>query len=223
VIFPTCVQFKTFRFGVEGGNGLFSNIWFVQRKNDDLYIGSRNSRGTTKISLHSTGVCHVKGNCLGTVETISRWKRIATPNEGVAHVLSVIFPTDFLNSWKKLGVTSQVKTVTTISVAPTGSSMEFGIFYSRQSPVAIEGLFEKNGFPIANARLSCGDYVYVVVRQASFDKALIPLGPNSVKNTFVELPTFGILSKFDAIYWNAPIDENMVAFVNLEGLNLKFE
>jgi len=45
-----------------------------------------------KVSLHGSGICHVKVAHGGTVETKPRWKRPPTPATGALHVATVSFP-----------------------------------------------------------------------------------------------------------------------------------
>ena len=219
--FDLAAKLDKFRFGVEREGSGFSNIWFVDQKSNDLYISARAARGSTKITLHGSRECHVKGKLPIGEKVLSRWRRAETPANGAVRVLVVDFPTELTYQWKPLERIKPKHQVVTISAAPVGYAAEFSFFYSLCTPEIMEDEFRTFGFPIAHINMPSGEFVYIVWRQIPFDRSRIPDGPKQVSGVPISIPQGGQLENLSMIAWTDPKDDEPVFFTNLQGVRLR--
>ena len=136
-----------FRFAVRGPKG-HSGTWTAFGRGNEYYIGARAVMGSTKVSLHGSGVCRVALTdqhyrmlpAQGLLQPLDRafvkWRRLETPERGAVHVASVIFPSDHLVLPEPSG--TYRKPLLFFGEAPLGKAAEFGFFFSRESVDALE-------------------------------------------------------------------------------------
>jgi hypothetical protein len=173
-----------FRFAIEAEGGRCSRPWCIWSRKDDVYIASSGIGGQLKLSLHSKGYCQlamtseyyrslppiIKSKLPGRV--IEKWQRPATPEHGAIHVLSLLFPTNFLTGPQLKG--SHGKPLTLFPAAPSGHALELGVFYSQEEPQQLGERFGLIGIPFLWVALTGGEHVSIVLRSRVFDGA--PLG-----------------------------------------------
>jgi hypothetical protein len=92
-------------FRAEAG---YLSPWAAFGSGNEYYIGARHAMGSSKISLHQSGICRIaltekhfaalpaEGLTQPSDRVMVKWKRQPTPEIGAAHVASIIFPTEFL-------------------------------------------------------------------------------------------------------------------------------
>jgi hypothetical protein len=174
-----------FRFCVERGPEEYSTAWFADVRKSDIYVSSRTAGSAIKISLHGSGICHVKvKGKAGNVDTTQRWRRANTPGDGLAHVLSVEFPTHLIYKWSKFPRLKQSQQLVCAPAAPPGECVEFRFLYSGLGIEALEGAARAHGFPLVNIDLPNGENVAIVVRRAPFDMTRIPVGAFQATGSF---------------------------------------
>lgn len=210
-----------FRFGVEREDLGFSNIWYAEQRGGDVYISARGTRGTTQISLHASGICHVKGRFADGNRTLSRWRRASSPVSDAVHVLSVDFPSDFVYKWKSLEKLKLNRKLFTMTAAPPGHAVEFGFFYSREAPPMLEPRLTAKGFPIVYMDLPSHEYVWVVARLTKFNPARFPQGPREISGVTSGFDEAGKIENLAMIAWTEPKDEQPVWVTNLQGLTVR--
>lgn len=218
-LFHSAEELDKFRFGVHSDAG-FSDIWFAKQQKNDVYISARTARGTTRISLHESGICHVKGRTGNGELTLSRWRRRSAPEVGAVHALSVEFPTDFIFRWKQLENLKSREKVCTITAAPAGFSVEYRFLLSRELPSSFETKLSPQEFPVILMTLPSGEFVWVVAVLSKFESSRIPSGPKSVSGFTSDFDADGKIDNVSMIAWTDPQDEKPVWFTNLQGVTL---
>ena len=98
--FERRISSANFRFAVGSPETGYSTPWTAFGHGNDYYIGARHFMGSTKISLHESGICrvaltehHYQQILKDKLETppdraIVKWTRKATPEQGAVHALS---------------------------------------------------------------------------------------------------------------------------------------
>jgi hypothetical protein len=214
-----------FRFGTELEGSGFSNIWFAYQRKSDLYLGARMGRnadglkgGSTKVSFHGSGVCHVKCG----ENTQRRWRRPTTPSSGGVHFASVHFPTDLTQSWGRLRLRPD-RTAAIISAASLGKEVEFMFFYSFEVGEIFENRLTKAkiGFPIIQMDFPTGEYVHVAVRYRPYEKWVPPadhwqLPPDAAD----ALRAGNKIENISAISWSHVEDNGCLHLTNIQGAKL---
>lgn len=218
-----------FRFGVEKSNAGFSNIWFLEQRKgkNDLYFGARNglfsaetNLGSTKVSLHASGICHIKHRShKADIETNIRWRRPITPSKGAVHVASVHFPTDFIKEWGQLKLKPNKKAFIA-GAASSGQSVEFMFFYSMKKEEEISEKLKSVGLPLINIDFSSGEYVYIVVRYIEFIHKLPSIEQWSLPHGAISaLEKGGSVDNVSAIYFNKVEDGGCLHVINIQGIS----
>ena len=72
-----------------------------------------------------------------------KWRRLPAPTDGAIHVVSLIFPTDYLRL--PLLEASYKKPVLIIDAAPPGKAIEVAFFFSREAEATVEQKFLRIG------------------------------------------------------------------------------
>jgi hypothetical protein len=200
------------RFAV-GRDDAFSSAWVIWAHNDSLYIGGIGRSGVSKFSFHGEEYCQLattkehwtKMPEAGIPQPAERqnmsWRRLPTPDHGLLHVASLIFPTDYLRGQAKSG--KPKKPLLVIPSAPRGRAVVVGIFYSREDP----NLFCQGGVkPIYISKLTTGEYVSVAVGERAFDINELGKLPSTVSN-------FQALTKQAATLQPGDIRDGMTAML----------
>lgn len=170
---------SNFRFAVGGDETGYSSPWTAFGNGNEYYIGARSAKGSSKISLHQSGIGRVgltekqfralsaDGLTQPSDRAMIKWRRPPTPDIGAAHVASIIFPTIFLKLPEPQG--TEKKPLIIFEPAPLGKA-EVGFFYSREDAATLEPTLLQIGQPIVCTTLNNGETITVVVRQADFDR-----------------------------------------------------
>jgi hypothetical protein len=102
---------KKFGFAVGTPAGHYSSVWYALGQKSDYYIGTRSFMGSQKISLHRTtptSTCRLALSREQLAElkeqwrdapddrAFVEWRHELAPVDGFVHVVSLIFPTDYL-------------------------------------------------------------------------------------------------------------------------------
>lgn len=209
-----------FRFAVEKDGAGCSNMWFAEQKGRDLYLSARAANNTVKVSLHGTGVCHIKGRGPRGEETLSRWYRAPTPDVGAVHALSVVFPTDLTHNWRPLEKLKQNKVAVTLPAAPAGHAIEFQFSFTRELPAVFEPRILLPDFPVVFFDLPSGEYIWVSARCVTFGSAQIPTGVQKATGT-LSMPPSGELKNVAMIGWTEPRDGAPVWVTNIQGITIR--
>lgn len=221
------------RFGVGSKAQRRSSLWVIVCNKDDVYVGVRGLTGLIKVSLHKFGGSSVAfsrryleqvasaGLDVPSDRAFVRWKRSATPTSGAVHVMSILFPSDFL----LLNAPPQLltKPVYYLKPAPQGHAIEIGLFYSKEPPATLGDKLAKISIPMFNAQLPCGEYVSLVGRIVPFDKTQY----DGLKGTLKRLrkdaiPEFGQEWKnVSAMLFNEPNDGEALQLIELTGFTFR--
>lgn len=181
---------KKIRIAVGTANHLLSSIWFASPKKGCLFLGAVGLGGTLKASLHASGQSHVRfGPDIKEIANTyaMKWQRPPTPESGVTHVASVLFPTDFLKGSQPL--TNKVSNLILLEHAPAGEAIELSFFYSYHHMEELEPKLSKIGLPLFHIGMESGEQVSLVVRNIKFDPFILgPFGALSDPNGSVALP-----------------------------------
>jgi hypothetical protein len=224
------------RFGVCRKDGKHSGIWtaFGSSKGD-YYIGARSIMGSTKISLHASGVCR-----LALTETqmklldaqdleqptdraFVKWRRATTPASGAVHVASVLFPLDYLHLNAPQGTAK--KPIFLFEASEPGHAVEFG-FFSRMPTAALEQKLVRIGKPLFRTDLDNGESVSMVVRLVEFDPNVLPTSDrlNKGRRLLLDgdaLPEPGTEEHgLTAALWNKPKDRETLRIIEIGGITL---
>lgn len=122
---------ETFRFGVENDQGATSLLWRFWLQGNDAYIVSRHANIKLKVSLHESGVCHIK-HLSGENETVERWKRPTNPEADIYIAVSIAFPTDMILAWCGYQKMRAKEAYCTLPAAPAGYATIFHFVYVRE-------------------------------------------------------------------------------------------
>jgi hypothetical protein len=170
-----------FRFGIvdTDGNSL-SNVWFMQGEGQGVYVAPSGLGGSLKLSFHPPGMANdgcdtqfghprnyadqARTSGFSPMRPI-RWKRTPTPELGASHVASILFPTVYLKSAAQPPSDGKIRFG--FLNAPAGSSIEFGLFLSKEHPSTLERKFIALGSnPVGYSDFPCGEFMSLVVREA---------------------------------------------------------
>jgi hypothetical protein len=226
---------RQFRFAVRGPKG-HSATWTAFGRGNDYYIGARPVMGSTKISLHASGVCRLAlteqhydslpGE--GLIQSLDRafvkWKRSEIPQVGAAHVVSVIFPSDYLVLSEPAG--TYRKPLIILGEAPLGKAIEIGFFFSTEEMSALEPRFLAIGKPLLSTKLDNGKSVSVVARVIDFDRSALPTqlqldgAPGRILSreiNEIERERTGLTG----LFWNSPADGGSLMLYEVGGVTLR--
>ena len=223
------------RFGVGAKDKPYSSVWVAFTNNNDLYLGVRGLTGAIKVSLHESELCRLAvdeqywtnladhGVAVQRDRAIVKWRRSSTPETGVVHVLSLLFPTDFLRLYRK--PLRLNKPVFYIEPAPEGHAIEFGFFYSKEGPETLEEKLLSIGTPMFNTCLLNGEFVSMISREIPFGPENMPPFPNRTSD--VEplskdaLPGPGEnIQNLSAMLFDRPKDGGILSIVQVDGLTI---
>jgi hypothetical protein len=223
------------RFAVGRPGESYSGSWAFWGHKNEFYIGARSILGSTKISLHSSGICrlalteqHVKlliaqGLPLPPDRAFVKWRRSPTPPEGASFVVVLVFPTDYLRLAEPEA--TYKKPMVFLEPAGAGKALEVGFFYSRESAASLEPKFLAIGKPLFYTDLDNGDVVWMVVREVEFDATTLPSSEkfNSAGMRLLDreaLTAAGERSNLNAILWNSPKDEEALRVIEIGGVKV---
>jgi hypothetical protein len=197
-------------------------VWVAWRQGSECYVGANSTLGSVKISLHQSGICRLAlserhynelpemGLKQPADRALTKWRRLPTPEAGVVHVLSLIFPTDHLRLEEPKS--SQKKPVMIFEPPPAGQAVQMGFFYSRQTGPAMEASFLNIGaHPLFTFDLRNGDTVWMAAKQIPFDRKVLPMAPltmnpESVLDRTAIVGPGETRGNLTAHFWNAPKD-----------------
>lgn len=159
-----------------------SSLWRAFHHGDDVYIAPRNIAGSLKLSVHRDGNCQYgttsvyvrKAREQGSTEfpSLVRWRRPATPESGATHVMSILFPTDFLRS---ADIPPPSKFKLALQLAPSGRAVEVMLFYSKDDPAVPEAALRRRGIiAFGYMTLPCGEVAVLAARHVAFDPKFVP-------------------------------------------------
>lgn len=225
------------RFGVCRKDGKHSGIWTAFGHNGDYYIGARSIMGSTKISLHASGVCRLaltetqmkllaaQGLEQPTDRAFVKWRRATTPASGAVHVASVLFPLDYLHL--EAPQTTAKKPIFLFEASEPGHAVEFGFFFSRMPMADLEKKLVRIGKPLFRSDLDNGESVSMVVRLVEFDPSVLPT-TDQLNKAGLRLLNRGALPKagteergLTAALWNKPDDGESLRILEISGVTLK--
>jgi hypothetical protein len=226
-----------FRFGVGIPGGYHSGIWSAWGNKNDYYLGARGTLWSLKVSLHRTLICRLaftdkqvallkeQGLNAPTDRALVKWQRLPAPVEDAVHVVSVIFPTDYLCLPAPEGRSTPILR---FKAAPPGKAIEFGFFFSREAEATIEGKFIQIGTPLVRTTLDNGETVSIVAREMEFDRTAIPSGESGAGSLrFYDKTAFldqgGELKNLTGILWNTPKDGESLHVIEISGIAAKYE
>jgi hypothetical protein len=160
-----------------------SSVWAAWARKSDYYIGARSFLGSTKISLHGSGICRLalneqhfatlvkQGLAPSEDRPFVKWQRAPTPQVGAKLAVVLVFPTNYMTLDAPV---LPHRKLLLFEAAPPGRAMEVGFFYSREPAATLEQTFLKIGKPLLWTHLDNGESVWIVVREAPFDPAVLP-------------------------------------------------
>jgi hypothetical protein len=226
------------RFAVGEPGGRYSSVWSALGSNNDFYIGARSVMGSTKISLHKTGICRlgltashfdlaVEQGLIPPEEdrAFVKWRRPPAPETGATLAVVLIFPTDFLRLDAPIGTAK--KPLVIFEAAERGKAVEVGFFYSREPAVTLEEKFLKIGKPLFRTDLDNGETVWMVARIADFDPTVLPstekinggVGRLLDRDAFAEA---GVERRgLTGTFWNSPKDGEDLRIIEIGGITMK--
>ena len=222
-----------FRFVVGSRGGHHSGVWSAWGYKNDYYLGARSFLGSQRISLHQSRICRLaftekhmtelKAQWLDAPADRAsvKWRRLPAPQDGAIHVVSLIFPTDYLRL--PLPEASYKKPVLIIEAAPPGKAIEFAFFFSREAEATVEPKFLRVGRPLVRTILDNGETVWVVAREMGFDQRAIPSEERWTESTrFHDKEAFldeGVgLENLTGMLWNAPKDGERLQVIEINGI-----
>jgi hypothetical protein len=226
------------RFAIGEPGGRYSGVWSAIGSNSDFYIGARSVMGSTKISLHSSGVCRLglsKQHFAFAVEralispgedrAFVKWRRPPTPAIGAALVVVLIFPTAFLGS--DAPTATAKKPLVIFEAAAQGKAVEIGFFYSHEPGITLEAKFLEIGKPLFRTELDNGETVWIVARQADFDPTALPTTEkiNSGAGRLLDPDAFaevGVERRgLTGAFWTSPRDGEALRVIEVGGITMR--
>jgi hypothetical protein len=224
------------RFAVCNSQGKHSGVWCAWGQNSEYYIGAHSVLGTIKVSLHSSGCCRIartkqhmklladQGLAPPRREFVE-WRRAATPESGAVHVVSVLFPLDYLHLDAPVGTPRRPLIV--FGASQLGHAVEFGFFYSRTPEAEMAAKFSRIGKPLFRTSLNNGDSVSIVTRVVEFDSSILPrpevlnaAGLGEINHD--ALPEPGATeSNLTATFWNSPKDGESLRLIEIGGVSIQ--
>ena len=167
--------------------------------------------GHFKLSLHRDNNCHLsfqrnewkglraEGYRVPSSRKANAWRRLETPNVSILHVVSVLFPRDFLridefgsdrqdNSWWS-------GSIFYFAHAPHGQAVEFGFFFTREAPEIAE---RKLSSSVSGTRST--SVTFGIGEAACISLIFVQPTPSPERRNLMSLLSFRILaaSKTDA-------------------------
>jgi hypothetical protein len=225
-----------FRFAIGSDEGGHSATWTAFGTGDEYYIGARHAMGSSKISLHQSGICRVAltekhfnalpgdGLAQPRDRALVKWKRQPTPDIGAAHVASIIFPTEFLKLPEPQSTPK--KPLIIFGAAPPGKAIEIGFFYSREAPATLEPKLLQIGHPIVCTTLDNGEMITVVGREADFDSAVLP-SQDKLDKSPMNILAKNVhtikdqLKNLTGMFWNDPGDGGSLMLIEVGGMSIR--
>jgi hypothetical protein len=222
------------RFAVKGPKG-YSTTWTAFGRGNDYYIGARPFMGSTKISLHASGICRVALTAHqyssmaseGLLQPLDRafvkWKRAPTPDHGGNLVASIIFPGEHLVLEEPSG--TYRKPLVHFGEVPVGKAFEFGFFYSKQPLTDLGDISLNMGKPLASTQLADGTIVSIAARMIDFDRSNLPADDaiNSASKQILSRDALSIVEErrnLTAHFWNSPADGEALRMYEIGGVRL---
>jgi hypothetical protein len=222
-----------FRFAVGIRGGHHSGIWSAWGNKNDYYLGARSFLGSQRISLHQSLICRMAFTEKHMAELRQhsldvpadrasvKWRRLAAPEDGAIHVVSLIFPTDYFRLPHPQG--TYRKPVLIIDAAPPGKAIEFGFFFTREVKATVEPKFLRIGQPLIRTMLDNGETVWVVARETELDREAIPSAERWAGNVrFHHREAFlGESVQLDGLtsmLWNTPKDGESLGVIEIGGV-----
>jgi len=186
-----------------------------------------------KISLHDKLNCRLAFTAEGVAarkqqgldvpdnRAFVEWDRKPAPEDDAVHVVSLIFPTDYLRL--PLPEATYGEPFLPISAAPPGNAIEFAFFFSREAEATVEPKFLRVGRPLVRTILDNGETVWVVAREMGFDQRAIPSEERWTESTrFHDKEAFldeGVgLENLTGMLWNAPKDGERLQVIEISGI-----
>jgi hypothetical protein len=226
---------RQLRFAVRGPKG-HSATWTAFGRGNDYYIGARPMMGSSKISLHASGICRLalteqhydslpgEGLPQPLDRAFVKWRRSETPPIGAAHVVSLIFPSDHLVQPEPAG--AYRKPLMIFGEAPLGKAMEFGFFFSTEEMSALEPRFLAIGKPLLSTKLDNGTTVSIVARVIDFDRSVLPsqLQLDGAPGRILSREVNKIereLAGLTGFFWNSPTDGGSLMLYEIGGMALR--
>jgi hypothetical protein len=222
------------RFAIGRPGSAHSDIWcaFWEKKKNDYYIGARSTFGSTKISLHASGICRLalteqhitllrrQGIAPPDDRALVKWRRLPAPENGAHLAVVLVFPTDNLHlddpAWK-----DSSKPLLLFESAASGKAVEIGFFYSREAKETLEPRFMEIGKPLFYTDLDNGEFVWLVAREADFDSTIIPMGEQFNGTGLLDaMPIGSERHRLNAILWNAPKDGEPLRIIEIGGITV---
>jgi len=226
---------KGLRFAIGRPGSAHSDIWCAFWNKSDYYIRARSIFGSTKISLHASGICrmaltekhmtllHQQGIAPPDDRALVKWRRPPAPESGAHLAVVLVFPTDHLDldnpEWKDSN-----KPLLLFESAASGKAVELGFFYSREPKETLEPRFMEIGKPLFYTDLDNGEFVWLVAREWDFDSTSIPTAEQFNMGTSTSLldaiPTGSERRNLTAILWNAPKDGEPLRIIEIGGITV---
>ena len=225
------------RFVVGIPGGCYSGVWSAWGNKNDYYLGSRGALWSLRISLHKSLICRLaftekqmallKEQELNapTDRAIVKWRRVPAPVEGAVHVVSVIFPTDYLRLPPPEGTSTLILR---FNAAPPGKAVEFSFFFSREAEATLEAKLLRIGMPLVWTSLDNGETVSIVAREMEFDRTIIPSEARLAESLrFYDKAAFldegGELNNLTGMLWNKPKDGESLHVIEISGIAARYE
>jgi hypothetical protein len=139
------------RLGIRRTDGYTSGIWnlFIS-PHGVVYLASRQTAGTHKISFHKSGICRYAFTAEHGIpagmddRVIFKWRRASTPTASSGRATRVFlgsFPTDFLSRLSNL----PLKPVAWIDAAPTRQATFLEVSFTRQTERSVRRALKIGG------------------------------------------------------------------------------
>jgi hypothetical protein len=225
------------RFAVGRPGSAHSSIWCAFWNKNDYYIGARSILGSTKISLHASGICRLaltekhmtflrrQGIAPPDDRAFLKWRRPPAPEAGAHLAVVLVFPADYLHLDEPVW-TDSGKPLLLFESAASGKAVELGFFYSREAKETLEPKFMEIGKPLFFTDLDNGEFVWLVAREADFDSNSIPTGEhfNTTSMRLLDRDAISIGSeqrRLNAILWNAPKDGEPLRVIDIGGITVR--
>ncbi|MFA5080402.1 MAG: hypothetical protein WC472_02130 [Candidatus Paceibacterota bacterium] len=215
-----------------------SSIWFISSRNNHIYISAIKIGGAFKLSIHpeakDSKVCQI-GIINDYAKNILkkgflppkpiRWTRPITPEKGAVSVISIFFPTNYLNG--KLNINNLEDFDYAFKIAKRNCAVRIDIFYSKNKPpfdvnkkdYTILKKYIKLSFDkfeqVKVIELPSKEFVLITARYVNFNISI----PNFHKKFTLlkENPSFKNLS---AILFSKPEDGKLITLAEINGLKI---
>ena len=221
---------KRFRVVAQNSKGLYSASWVFWGKRNDYYFAARSAGGVLKVSLHENGRGYVaydgtflkaqlaEGAPLNKTQT--EWKLPLPPDQGAAHIASLLLPADYCSHALK---PNELKNTLQLGIED-GCCVEIGIFIHREMGETIEHKFiQIGGHPLQVTTLENGLNISIVVRSRSFDPSVLPTSEqtNRAKRTeFAKFKDIENKTNLNAMIWNDPGDGGTLQVIDIGGIKI---